>query len=836
MTLLAAWSVLLARLSGQRDVVIGAPVANRKQAEVESMIGFFVNTLALRVRLDDDPTVDELLRQVRASTLEAYANQDVPFEQVVDALKPPRSLNYSPVFQVMFSLNNTPDGGQVSLPGLTLSPVAAARTTSQFDLSLSLAETGDVIQGSLDYASDLFEAATAERFAGYFVNLLEAMLDDGGRRASELPILGQAERLRLLKEYNDTGTYYDDPALVHHLFERQARLRPEAIAVVQEDRTLSYGELNRRANRLARDLVALGVRPDDRVAICVERSIEMVVGVLGVLKAGGAYVPLDPVNPLDRLVYMLQDSAPRALLTVAELDRRLPVAAGSGLGVPVLLLDQAHDDGGSADADPVIPDLAANHSAYLIYTSGSTGLPKGVVIEHHNVRNLVHQQIEMCSITAADHVLQFASFGFDASVTEMFGTLAAGARLVLRPNDIVGPNERFVAFLNKYQVSVTELPTAFWHLWTQEIHASGSHPSTSLRLVLAGGEKAERRHLANWLGTPGLGKLEWLNTYGPTEATVNATSARFGPADTLPEGDVSIGRPIANTRIYILDPHLQPVPTGVTGEIHIGGAGVARGYLNRSELTSERFAPDPFSDREGMRMYKTGDLGRWLADGTIEYLGRNDFQVKIRGFRIELSEIEARLAQCAGVAEAVVLAREDQPGDKRLVAYLTGNPAEPAALRSELSQYLADYMVPSAFVRLERFPLTASGKLDRNAFPAPEQDAVVTRAYEAPQGDTEAILARVWTELLGLERVGRHDHFFELGGHSLLIVTLIERLRVQGLRVDVRTVFTAPTVAGMAAAIAASAATLQEFVVPPNMIPNGLGQTTSEKDDEEFEI
>jgi len=443
----------------------------------------------------------------------------------------------------------------------------------------------------------------------------------------------------------------------------------------------------------------------------------------------------------------------------------------------------------------------AAHLAYVLYTSGSTGMPKGVMVEHRNVLNVVMHHNKLCAMDADDRMLQFASFGFDASIAEVFSPLAAGAAIVLRQADMVVPDAAFIDFLERYRITVADLPTAFWHLWASEVGQGRSLPGPFLRLVLAGGEKAEQGQLANWFRPPAMARVCWMNTYGPTETTINATSIAY-TRDTAPAaGPLPIGRPIANTRVYLLDTRGQPVPIGVAGEIHIGGAQVTRGYLNRPQLTAERFVHDPFGG-DGGRLYKTGDLGRWREDGSIDYLGRNDFQVKLRGFRIELGEIEARLGACPGVRDTVVLAREDRPGDKRLVAYLTplegGAPLDLDLLRSHLGATLPDYMVPAAYVVLAQLPLNANGKVDRRALPPPDDSAYAVRPYEAPLGEVEVALAAIWAELLKIERVGRHDNFFELGGHSLMAVALIDRMRRADLQGDVRALFTAPTLAALA--------------------------------------
>ncbi|QNH20776.1 non-ribosomal peptide synthetase [Xanthomonas sp. GW] len=773
MVLLAGWSVLLSRLSGQEDVVIGTPVANRQRREVEGLIGFFVNTLALRVRMEEAPSVAELLAQVKATALAAFAHQELPFEQVVEALRPARSLGHSPVFQAMLALNNTPDGGALELPGLTLAPVARDQVTTHFDVSLSLSDDGGGISGAIGYASDLFDRGTIERWAVHLQQLLSALVAEEQRSVATLPLLTQGERAQLLEGFNATAAEYPREALIHELFEVQAAQQPEAVAVVYEDQRLTYGELNARANQVAHRLIALGVKPDDRVAICVERSLEMVVGLLGILKAGGAYVPLDPTYPAERLAYMLEDSAPVAVLTRAD-----AVAHLAALEVQVLELDAAETCGLLAEQPTGNPDaraggLTSGHLAYVIYTSGSTGTPKGVMVEHYNVNRLVINN-PYFQAGPTDCLAHCANLAFDATTWEIWGALLNGAKLLIVDQSVVLMPESFGRHLQEGGVTALWLSVGLFNQYANVLQGTLG----GLRYLLVGGDTLHPGTIRQVL-TSKYRPKHVVNGYGPTETTTFACTHDI-QAVSEDASSIPIGRPIANTQIYILDRHGEPVPLGVSGEIHIGGAGVARGYLNRPELTAERFLKDPFSPAPEARMYKTGDLGRWLPNGTIEFLGRNDHQVKIRGFRIELGEVEAQLTACAGVREAVVVAREDEAGDKRLVAYLLAE-ADTALsaveLRADLSSRLPDYMVPSAFVQLEAFPLTPNGKLDRRALPAPDEASVASREYEAPQGEIEEALAGIWQELLGVERVGRRDNFFELGGHSLLAVKLVNRIK-----------------------------------------------------------
>ncbi|TFW29136.1 non-ribosomal peptide synthetase/type I polyketide synthase [Duganella callida] len=790
MTLLTGWAAVLARLSGQSDVVIGTPVANRPRAELEGLIGFFVNTLALRVTLDGDVNVTQLLARVKAQTLAAYEHQELPFEQVVEAVQPERSTSHSPLFQVMLNIHNTPSHSELDLPGLILSPIEQAQDTAQCDLTLSLTDTGDDCIGSLRYASDLFDQTTAERIAGHFVTLLQAMAANDGASIAQLPMMTEAQRRQLLTDFNQPAQQVAQPALAHRLFEAQAAAWPQAVALEIGEQSVSYAELNRRANQLAHRLHGLGVQPDQRVVICVERGVDMVVALLATLKAGGAYVPLDPAYPAERLAYMLGDSAPALLLTQSALLGRLPQN-----GVTTLLLD---DDGEAAciaaqadgNPDPAALGLTAEHLAYLIYTSGSTGKPKGVMNHHYGLCNLALAQSAAFGVGPDSRVLQFASFSFDASISEIVMALASGARLVLADAALMLPGAPLLDTLRSRGITHVTLPSS-------ALAVCGAPEQLEPMTLIVAGDACPPELARRWSAHHTL-----FNAYGPTEAAVCATIHR---CDGGIGASVPIGKPMANVQIHILDTHGQLVPVGVPGEIHIGGAGVARGYLNRPELTAERFVADPFSGQPQARLYRTGDLARWLPDGNIEFIGRNDFQVKIRGFRIELGEVEARLAACDGVREAMVVAHADHTGDKRLVAYLTahsGAAPSAAGLRAQLAVHLADYMLPSAFVVLDAFPLTPNGKVDRKQLPAPDRAAVISRDYAAPEGVVEQAIAAIWQELLKLERVGRQDHFFELGGTSLLATQFVTRLRdATGVSVPLISVFQTPVLATLAEAV-----------------------------------
>ncbi|MCE6981589.1 amino acid adenylation domain-containing protein, partial [Pseudomonas frederiksbergensis] len=818
MALLSAWSVLMARLGNERDVVIGVPTANRGRTETENLIGFFVNTLALRVDLGQEPSVAQLLEQIKQTTLAAHEHQDIPFEQVIEALQPPRSLSHNPLCQVALSLDNTPGGGELSLPGLTLTPVAQAHETSQFDLMLTLGNDGGTLAGVIEYASDLFDRSTVERFAQHFQTLLEAMVEDVEQPVLGLPLLSQAQRQNSPATLPPKAVFAPG-LLIHQRFEQLAAAQPQSIALVFGELELNYQALNRRANRIARALIGQGVRPDDRVAILAQRGVEMICAVLAVLKAGAAYVPLDPAYPAERLGYLLADSAPVALLAQPACLDALPPHA-----VPVLSLDDyaATDDLTDLSLDhnlePDVLGLTPQHLAYVIYTSGSTGLPKGVLVEHGNVARLFDATAELFDFGRNDVWTLFHSFAFDFSVWEIWGALSYGGKLVIVPSDVARSPDDFYALVCQQHVTVlNQTPSAFRQFIEARERSDQEH---GLREVIFGGEALDMRSLRPWTARTALARTRLVNMYGITEITVHATCYPVSQGDIDAGAPSLIGPALPDLCLRILDDYQQPVPVGVNGEIYIGGAGVARHYLNRDELNAERFISDPFAVEPGARLYRTGDIARYRADGGIVYVGRNDSQIKIRGFRIELGEIEAQLLACAEVREALVTVREDQPGDRRLVAYLIAHEGivpESSALRSQLASVLAEHMLPSAFVTLAAWPLTNNGKLDRSALPAPDVSAAASQHYEAPLGDIEITLASAWQELLGLERVGRQDHFFELGGHSFLVISLIERLRQAGLQLDVRTVFSAPTLKAMAAVLAGGSNTRR--VVPANLIP-----------------
>ena len=796
MTLQTAFAVFVARWSGESDIVIGTPVANRPRNELAPLIGFFSNTLALRTTVPGDASFADILQQTKTVALGAYEFQHLPFDMLVEDINPPRSLGLAPLVQLMFSLQDIDEDAALILPGISAEALIPDSVNAKFDLNLSLFERPHGLEACWDYSSALFDADTIVRMAGSFENLLQGIVAGPTQHTEQLPLLDAAAQRAMLALGSEAATARFDRHCLHTLFERQVERSPNAVAATFDKASLTYAELNHNANQLAHHLRKLGVGPDVLVAIAVERGLAMVTGLLAIIKAGGAYVPLDPAYPVDRLAYMLEDSAPAALMTQQSLLDRLPP-----VNLPILFLE---DNAAWADEPSHNPDVAGltpAHLAYVIYTSGSTGKPKGVMVEHGSVSRLLASTEMHFHFDASDVWTLFHSFAFDFSVWELWGALAYGGRLVVVPLSCARSPDDFYALLCREQVTVlNQTPSAFRAL-------IGAQDSTShqLRCIIFGGEALELHTLAPWVERNDPQRTRLINMYGITEITVHATFKELTQADIEADRGSLIGHALSDLRIYLLDSQRRPVPVGMPGEMYVGGPGVARGYLNRADLTAERFLTDPFQADPAARMYKSGDLGKWSNDGQLEYLGRNDFQVKIRGFRIELGEIEARLTACAGVRQAVVIAREDQPGNKRLVAYVIaheGHEPSVAKLRDELTKSLADYMVPSAFVALRVFPLTPNGKLDRAALPAPDQASVVVRHYDAPTGDVEIALAAIWQELLGVSRIGRNDNFFELGGHSLLLTRLHNQLGARyGVEVALKRLFAAQSIREQAALI-----------------------------------
>ncbi|KXD82748.1 pyoverdine non-ribosomal peptide synthetase PvdD [Pseudomonas aeruginosa] len=797
--LLASFQALLYRYSGQADIRVGVPIANRNRVETERLIGFFVNTQVLKADLDGRMGFDELLAQARQRALEAQAHQDLPFEQLVEALQPERNASHNPLFQVLFNHQSeirsvTPE---VQLEDLRLEGLAWDGQTAQFDLTLDIQEDENGIWASFDYATDLFDASTVERLAGHWRNLLRGIVANPRQRLGELPLLDAPERRQTLSEWNPAQRECAVQGTLQQRFEEQARQRPQAVALILDEQRLSYGELNARANRLAHCLIARGVGADVPVGLALERSLDMLVGLLAILKAGGAYLPLDPAAPEERLAHILDDSGVRLLLTQGHLLEHLPRQAG----VEVLAIDGLVLDG-YAESDP-LTTLSADNLAYVIYTSGSTGKPKGTLLTHRNALRLFSATEAWFGFDERDVWTLFHSYAFDFSVWEIFGALLYGGRLVIVPQWVSRSPEDFYRLLCREGVTVlNQTPSAFKQLMAMACSADMATQQPALRYVIFGGEALDLQSLRPWFQRFGDRQPQLVNMYGITETTVHVTYRPVSEAD-LKGGLVSpIGGTIPDLSWYILDRDLNPVPRGAVGELYIGRAGLARGYLRRPGLSATRFVPNPFPGGAGERLYRTGDLARFQADGNIEYIGRIDHQVKVRGFRIELGEIEAALAGLAGVRDAVVLAH-DGVGGTQLVGYVVADSAEDAerlreSLRESLKRHLPDYMVPAHLMLLERMPLTVNGKLDRQALPQPDA-SLSQQAYRAPGSELEQRIAAIWAEILGVERVGLDDNFFELGGHSLLATRVISRVRQeQQLDASLKALFERPVLEAFA--------------------------------------
>jgi len=785
MTLLSTLQALLHRYSGHDDILVGTPIANRHWPELEGLIGFFVNTLVLRTAVSGTLTFRELLGRVREVTLGAYAHQDLPFEKLVEELQPTRHLGHTPLFQVMFAWQNVPEVS-LELPGLTVHRLPIQCDTAKFDLTLLMRQAEGTLQGAWEYNTALFDETTIARLTGHFQTMLEGVVTDPNQTIATLPLLTPAEQQQLLITWNNTQTEYPAEACLHELFEAQVQRTPNAVAVVYEGTQLTYEALNQRANQLAHYLRVQGVGPETRIGIVLERSLDLLVGLLGILKAGGAYVPIDPAYPPERQAFMLEDAQIPLVLTqqrflAALLAQRAQVVC---LDTDWTTLAQPEDQ------DNPCSGTTVDNLAYVIYTSGSTGHPKGVMISHSAVHNhLLGTQIAF-PLTATDGVLQTTSVSFDPSVWEFFAPLVVGARVVLpRPG---GQQDAtyLLSLISQAQVTVLHTVPALVRLL---LEAEVVAPCSGLRYVFCGGEaltgELQDRFYARFEGA-----ILW-NLYGPTEATVAATAWRC--EHSSPHQTIPIGRPLANTQVYLLDAQRQPVPMGLPGELYIGGACLARGYLHRPALTAEKFIPHPFS--VGARLYKTGDLVRYRADGNLEFLGRKDQQVKVRGFRIELGEIEAVLAQHSDVREAVVVAREDDTGDKYLAAYLLATSQalpDRNALHTFLQAKLPDYMIPAVFVTLETLPLTPNGKLDYRALPVPERTGVTpAQRFVAPRNRLEYQLAQVWTRGFGRQPIGVQDNFFALGGHSLLAVRLCAQMgKSLGTHIPLASLYQAPTI------------------------------------------
>ncbi|MCY9253621.1 non-ribosomal peptide synthetase DhbF [Bacillus spizizenii] len=807
MVLQSGLAALLTRLGAGTDIPIGSPIAGRNDDALGDLVGLFINTLVLRTDTSGDPSFRELLDRVREVNLAAYENQDLPFERLVEVLNPARSRATHPLFQIMFAFQNTPDA-ELNLPDMESSLRIHSVGSAKFDLTLEISEnrladgTPNGLEGLLEYSTDLFKQATAQALADRLMRLLEAAESDPDQQIGNLDILAPEERSSMVTDWQSVSEKIPHACLPEQ-FEKQAALSPEAIAVVCEDQSLSYAELNERANRLARMLISEGVGPEQFVALALPRSLEMAVGLLAVLKAGAAYLPLDPDYPADRIAFMLEDAQPAFIMTNTKAAENIPPAEN----VPRIVLDDpelaeklnTYPAENPSNTDRIQP-LSPLNTAYVIYTSGSTGVPKGVMIPHQNVTRLFAATDHWFHFSSDDIWTMFHSYAFDFSVWEIWGPLLHGGRLVIVPHHVSRSPEAFLRLLVKEGVTVlNQTPSAFYQLMQAEREQSDLGQALSLRYIIFGGEALELSRLEDWYYRHPENRPQLINMYGITETTVHVSYIELDRSMAALRANSLIGCGIPDLGVYVLDERLQPVPPGVAGELYVSGAGLARGYLGRAGLTADRFIADPFGP-PGTRMYRTGDVARLRADGSLDYVGRADHQVKIRGFRIELGEIEAALVQHSRLEDAAVIVREDQPGDKRLAAYVIPSledTIDTAELRKYAAERLPDYMVPSAFVTMKELPLTPNGKLDRKALPAPDFAAAVTgRGPRTPQ---EEILCDLFMEVLHLPRVGIDDRFFDLGGHSLLAVQLMSRIReALGVELSIGNLFEAPTVAGLA--------------------------------------
>ena len=805
MTVLASFDVLLARYSGQSEFCVGTPVANRSQPECDSLIGCFVNTVALRVDLTGDPSFLELLAQVRKTVLEAQANQDLPFERLVDALHVPRCLSHTPLYQVMVTLEEE-QPELCRLDGLNVCRMKTSTRTSVFDLTLELTAMKDGrLEAVWEYSTDLFTRETIARMAGHFQELLRQIVLNPDTCVSELPMLSQDERRQLLVEWNDTAASYPREACLHQLFETQARLTPDAVALICEGISYSYGALNKRANQLAHYLRRKGIAAESRVALCMERSLEMVTAMLGILKAGASYVPMDPLYPRERLSFMIHDSGAQMLLTQQRFVEHVHCQR-----VPAIALDKTWS------ALAAMPDInglwctVPENLAYVLYTSGTTGEPKGIEISHGALVNHSTAMAKHYGLQPTDRVLQFASISFDVAAEEYFPTWLAGASVVLRPNEPVPEFSEFRRFIDDHGLTVLNLPTPYWAEWIEVCEQDGTVLPKSLRLVIVGSEKALPESLARWQRLAGE-RIAWCNSYGPTEATITASFFMpERPEDWTSASTVPIGRPIANVELYVLDSACRPVPIGVAGELYIGGVGLARGYSRQTDRTAEKFVPHCFSCEPGRRLYRTGDRARRRADGNVEFLGRYDAQIKVRGFRVEPADIECSVKQHPDVKDALVLqevsgsAAGVRAKEPRLVGYVVPRGETVTTgqdLRAFLAERLPGYMIPAEWIFLDAVPLTPRGKVDRQALRAHAGRIQKAEPPSAPlQTDIERTIAEIWKAVLGVESVGRQDNFFDLGGHSLLLTKVLTQVRAISTRpLTMVDLFQYPTVQDLAA-------------------------------------
>jgi amino acid adenylation domain-containing protein len=812
MLLLAAFKVLLYRYTSEEDIIVGSPIANRTRREIEGLIGCFINTLVLRTKIKAEESFRELLERVREETLEAYEHQDIPFERLVEELQPARDLSHTPLFQVVFVLLNVPMP-TLELTGVTLRPQAINTETSKFDMTFFISDKPEGLSGVIEYNTDLFDEETIRRMVGHYERLLDAIVADPQQRVSELQMLSADERRLLLGDWNDTAQPFPAEKCLHQMFEEQVERTPGAVALVYGDDQLSYGELNERANRLAHYLRRNGVVAESLVGVLMERSVEMVVALLAILKAGGAYVPLDPRYPRERLEFMIEDADVALVITQERLAGEAPQR-----GVSAVRIDADWQQIAEESTENPASIVEAKNLAYVIYTSGSTGRPKGVLGLHQGAINRFDWMWKTYPFDADEVCCQKTSLNFLDSLWEIFGPLLQGIRVVIIPDEEITDPSSFVKTLARQSVTrVVLVPSLLRVLLNVSENLQEQIPR--LKLWVTSGEALPPDLLQGFRELMPHSTL--LNLYGSSEASADVTFH-----DTTAHSDsttsVPVGRPIANTEVYVLDSALQPVALGISGELYVGGVPLARGYHRRADLTAEQFIPNPFHERVGERLYRTGDLARYRTDGVIELLGRRDHQVKIRGFRIELGEIEAALKEHTSVRECVLVAREDA-GEKRLIAYVTlkdGLEANSVELRRWLQERLPEYMIPAVFVTLEKMPLTPSGKIDRRALPAPDQTRPQPEeTFVAPRTETEKALANIWTQVLGVERIGIHDNFFELGGHSLLATQVMSRVRdAFQIELSPRQLFETLTVANLST------------IVDEALAANGTGERVEKRD------
>lgn len=797
MTLLAAYVVLLARYNGEQELIIGVPMAHRNHQEFKDLLGYLVNTVVLRFKLSRLTTFWEFLQQVRQVVLEAYTYQDMPFEKLVEVLHPERHLSTSPLFQVMFAFQDT-TLRKLSLPGLSIDVLDMQPDSAKFDLTLDVKQDEQGVTGKCEYNTDLFDKNTILRMICHFQRLLHGIVDEPHRPLTAFPLLTEEERRRLLVEWNTTTSTSFPHKCVHQLFEEQVQRTPNATAVMHEDRTLTYHDLNQQANALAHYLAERGVTTEICVGLCVERSLQMIVGVLGILKAGGMYVPLDPTYPAMRQQLILEDMQAPLVLTQQSLSKNFQAYPGK-----IVCIDT--DWTQIANYPPTAPDCRTipENGVYIIYTSGSTGRPKGVLIQHNSLVNYISGFIRSYKIAPGERLLQFASLSFDTSAEEIFSCLISGATLVLRNDNMLSSARTFLNICQQWGITVLELPTAYWHELIRGMIREGVMLPDSIRLTIIGTERALPEMLAPWRQVAGVA-VRLINAYGPTESTITATMWE-APQTFVQQArlrEIPIGRVIQNVQAYIVDAEFQPVPIGVPGELYLGGQGLARGYLHRPETTAQQFVPDPFSGRPGARLYKTGDKARYLPDGNIEFLGRIDHQVKIRGFRVELQEIESVLREHPHIREALVLSRHNEFAHVRLIAYVTADAPVPdeGSIQYFLRERLPEYMAPSSIMFLKELPRTAGGKIDHHALPVPEiSEEQSVNSYAAPRNQRERELTVLWKEVLGVAQVGIHDNFFDAGGHSLQAIQLISKIASKlHYELSIKDILSAPTVAALA--------------------------------------